>query len=124
MTYFRIVGNLSASAKLMIVTMIQPEPKHRPKVDDLLQHEFMMGYCPPSLPVSCLTMSPRFDNIPVNKYTRKPLLEINSEYTKVLFNILWKRMKSTFNSFHINRKTQRNLILHFQFFQHKFCVYY
>lgn len=65
--------------------MIQPEPKQRPKVDELLQYEFMMGYCPTSLPVSCLTMSPRFDNIPMNKHPRKPLLEINSKYLLFLF---------------------------------------
>lgn len=87
------MGNISTPAKMMIVTMIQPDPKHRPKVDALLHHEFLQGYCPPSLPVSCLTMSPRFDNCSAMNYQRKPLLEINSEYEAspptFVFNVIY-----------------------------------
>lgn len=76
---------------MMIIAMIQPEPKNRPKVSQLEQHEFMMsGYCPPSLPVSCLTMSPRFDQFANNNNQRKPLLEINSEYAELPTCIICK----------------------------------
>lgn len=76
--FCRIVGNISSSSKRMIVTMIEPDPKRRPKVDELIHHEFLQGYCPSSLPVSCLTMSPRFDHFNARDQ-RKPLLEINSK---------------------------------------------
>ena len=42
---------------------------------------FFTGYTPAELPVSCLTMAPRFDFIASNEssYLRKPLVEVNSE---------------------------------------------
>lgn len=78
-TYFRISSAISAPSKHMIKLMLQAEPKNRPKVNELAQHEFMLGYCPPSLPVSCLTMAPRFDKMETPGYAgaRKPLLELN-----------------------------------------------
>lgn len=56
--------------------MIQSEPKKRPKVEQLMHHDFIaMGYCPKSLPSSCLTMAPRFEK--VTDMSRKPLTELN-----------------------------------------------
>ncbi|KAJ3657246.1 hypothetical protein Zmor_016258 [Zophobas morio] len=74
---YKITGNISASAKQMIMTMLQPDPKSRPNVNQLMVHDFLVnGYCPTSLPVSCLTMAPRFDKMEV--YARKPLSGINN----------------------------------------------
>ncbi|XP_019876438.1 serine/threonine-protein kinase polo [Aethina tumida] len=76
---YKISSAISAPSKHMIKLMLQAEPKNRPKVNELAQHEFMLGYCPPSLPVSCLTMAPRFDKMETPGYAgaRKPLLELN-----------------------------------------------
>lgn len=64
--------------------MLQSEPKLRPKIEQLIQHEFIVsGYCPSSLPVTALTMAPRFANFDVS--LRKPLLELNNG--KLLFYI-------------------------------------
>ncbi|CAH0557257.1 unnamed protein product [Brassicogethes aeneus] len=78
---YKICTSISLSAKQMIMMMLQGEPKSRPKVYELAKHEFMAGYCPSSLPVSCLTMAPRFDKADVS--IRKPLLEINHGDTGV-----------------------------------------
>lgn len=60
----------------MIMLMLQPDPKSRPKTDQLLNSEFIStGYCPTNLPVSCLTMAPRYDKLEMA--ARKPLLELN-----------------------------------------------
>lgn len=57
--------------------MIQSEPKKRPRVDQLVQHDFIVnGYCPTALPSSCLMMAPRFDKLPLDAI-RKPLTELN-----------------------------------------------
>ncbi|KAJ8940046.1 hypothetical protein NQ314_010878 [Rhamnusium bicolor] len=73
---YRISSNISASAKHMIMLMLQPEPTSRPTCDQLLRHDFILGYCPANLPVSCLTMAPRFDNLEIS--SRKPLIELNN----------------------------------------------
>ncbi|KAF2896488.1 hypothetical protein ILUMI_09691 [Ignelater luminosus] len=74
---YKLTGNISQAARQMIVTMLQSEPKFRPKVQQLLNHEFLTsGFTPSSLPVSCLTMAPRFDQF--EKAARKPLTQINN----------------------------------------------
>ncbi|KAJ8933753.1 hypothetical protein NQ318_015745 [Aromia moschata] len=53
-------------------------PKSRPKAEQLLDHNFITtSYCPSNLPVSCLTMAPRFDKLDVS--SRKPLIEQNRD---------------------------------------------
>ncbi|KAJ8951868.1 hypothetical protein NQ318_019844 [Aromia moschata] len=75
---YKITSAVSASAKHMIMVMLQPEPTSRPKTEQLLAHDFITtGYCPSSLPVSCLTMAPRFDKLDVS--SRKPLIELNHD---------------------------------------------
>lgn len=46
-----------------------------------------VGYLPPRLPTSCLTMAPRFDTLARSEaLSRRPLLEINrAGMTHVLF---------------------------------------
>ncbi|XP_017784304.1 PREDICTED: serine/threonine-protein kinase polo [Nicrophorus vespilloides] len=75
---YKLPPKISNSAKEMIVTMLQGEPRYRPKISQLLEHEFIVvGYTPSKLPVSCLTMAPRFDQV-VDTSTRKPLSEMNN----------------------------------------------
>lgn len=62
----------------MIMLMLQSDPARRPKVQQLIQHDFMVnGYVPNSLPVSCLTMAPRFDQVE-KSINRKPLIEVTN----------------------------------------------
>lgn len=83
---YKINMSLSPSAKHMIMIMLQSEPSKRPKVDQLVKHEFInKGYCPQSLPLSCLTMAPRFDNVDISiKSPRRPLLAINENNSNAL----------------------------------------
>ncbi|KRT80153.1 protein kinase [Oryctes borbonicus] len=74
---YRLTSNISSSAKHLIMLMLQSDPARRPKVQQLAQQDFMAnGYIPNSLPVSCLTMAPRFDQ--VEKSMRKPLIEVTN----------------------------------------------
>lgn len=77
---FRVPQTISTTATSMIVKMLQSEPRTRPKVEQLLNHEFFYsGFLPGSLPASCLTMAPRFDQmVERSANTRKPLLEVNN----------------------------------------------
>ncbi|XP_066144079.1 serine/threonine-protein kinase polo [Euwallacea fornicatus] len=69
---YRVASTLCPSAKHMITRMLQSDPTRRPSIDQLAKHEFLVhGYCPASLPLSCLTMAPRFDNIDLTN-TRSP----------------------------------------------------
>lgn len=75
---YKVTGNVSTAAKQMIVLMLQPEPKQRPKIQILANAEFMIqGFTPNSLPVSSLTTAPRFDAI--DKNYRTPLQEVTNE---------------------------------------------
>lgn len=75
---YRVPQTISLPATNMIVKMLQSEPRTRPKVDQLIKHEFFYsGYLPTSLPASCLTMAPRFDQM-TTQASRKPLSEMNN----------------------------------------------
>lgn len=70
------------SAADMIVAMLQSNPQKRPSVNKLYHYEFIKGHHIPSfLPVSCLSMAPRADEIEGGErdigINRRPLLEIN-----------------------------------------------
>ncbi|KAB0797265.1 hypothetical protein PPYR_08259 [Photinus pyralis] len=75
--HYKLTSTISQPARQMIMTMLQSDPKSRPKVQQLLSHEFLTnGYTPTSLPISCLTMAPRYDNLE-KPPLRKPLIQIN-----------------------------------------------
>lgn len=76
---YKVPKDISQVAIGMIVKMLQSDPKRRPSVAQLQKHEFIItGYLPPALPVSCLTMQPRFDQVDLQKtQLRKPLSEMN-----------------------------------------------
>lgn len=77
---YQLVVNISDQAKHMIALMLQSEPRSRPKVAQLARHDFLSGFTPPSLPVSCLTMAPRSDQI------RKPLTQLNNGDAMIIDN--------------------------------------
>lgn len=60
----------------------QHDPANRPTINEILKDDFMtIGYMPPRLPTSCLTMAPRFDTKPNASLIarRGPLLELNKD---------------------------------------------
>lgn len=88
-TYNRIKKNeyyvpskVGSLAKTLIQKLLQHEPSKRPTVAEILRDDFMtMGYLPSRLPVSCLSMAPRFDtkqNASILAH-RNPLTEVNTQ---------------------------------------------
>jgi len=88
-TYNRIKKNeyyvpskVGPLAKSLIQKMLQHEPTMRPTIAEVLRDDFMtMGYLPPRLPVSCLSMAPRFDTKANASLVarRNPLSEFNAQ---------------------------------------------
>jgi len=88
-TYNRIKKNeyyvpskVGPLAKGLIQKLLQHEPTKRPTVAEILRDDFMtMGYLPPRLPVSCLSMAPRFDTKHNASIVarRNPLSELNAQ---------------------------------------------
>jgi len=79
---YHIPSRVGPLAKNLIQKLLQHEPNRRPSVAQILQDDFMtMGYLPPRLPVSCLTMAPRFDTKSDQSLIarRTPLVEVNHE---------------------------------------------
>ena len=63
----------------MICAMLQSDPMKRPRIHKLFEFEFLSGsHIPNSLPISCLTMAPRADQLEqAERMNRKPLSEMN-----------------------------------------------
>jgi len=88
-TYQRIKNNeynippkVGPLAKKLIYKLLQGDPTKRPTIDEMLRDDFMtIGYLPTQLPVSCLTMAPRFDSKADQSLIagRGPLMEINRD---------------------------------------------
>merc|ERR1719244_1490499 len=79
---YHIPSRIGPLARNLIQRLLQHEPTRRPSVGEILRDEFMtMGYLPPRLPVSCLTMAPRFDTkMNASLIARRtPLMEVNKE---------------------------------------------
>ncbi|XKL59972.1 hypothetical protein PGB90_000988 [Kerria lacca] len=77
---YRLPTVVRPAAATLIHQMLQPDPKKRPTVKEILASEFFQGYIPSKLPISCLTVAPRFDAMAAKEnmsLTRKPLLELN-----------------------------------------------
>lgn len=74
---------LRKNAAEMIVAMLQSDPAKRPNVDQCLSYRFLTGhFIPASLPISCLSCEPRFDQLEgVERgdigYNRRALTEVN-----------------------------------------------
>ncbi|VVC45273.1 Protein kinase, ATP binding site,Protein kinase domain,Serine/threonine-protein kinase, active site,POLO [Cinara cedri] len=78
---YNIPPYVNKNATILINEMLQFDPKKRPRVSEIMKTDFFTtGYMPKNLPVSCLTMSPRFDSINYRESisTRKPLNVLNN----------------------------------------------
>lgn len=77
---YRLPSAMKPAAANLIHGMLQPDPKKRPTVKEIIRSEFFNGYTPSKLPVSCLTVAPRFDAMAAKEslsLTRKPLIDLN-----------------------------------------------
>ncbi len=82
---YHVPSRVGPLAKNLISKLLQHDPSKRPTVGDILRDDFMtMGYLPPRLPVSCLTMAPRFDP-KVNLIASRggPLTELNKDFGRM-----------------------------------------
>uniref|UniRef100_A0A4X1UWP2 Serine/threonine-protein kinase PLK n=1 Tax=Sus scrofa TaxID=9823 RepID=A0A4X1UWP2_PIG len=88
-TYLRIKKNeysipkhINPVAASLIQKMLQTDPTARPTIHELLNDEFFTsGYIPARLPITCLTIPPRFSIAPssLDPSSRKPLTVLNKE---------------------------------------------
>ncbi|XP_070269769.1 serine/threonine-protein kinase PLK1 isoform X2 [Myotis yumanensis] len=88
-TYLRIKKNeysipkhINPVAASLIQKMLQSDPTARPTIHELLSDEFFTsGYIPARLPITCLTIPPRFSIAPssLDPSGRKPLSVLNKE---------------------------------------------
>lgn len=104
-TGFRLPSSLRKSAAEMIVAMLQSNPECRPSVFDLLGYEFLTtAFIPTHLPVSCLTMAPRDDQLEGGEVdvglNRKPLTELHDNMGMIFVNI--KKNELIIISFHVH----------------------
>jgi len=80
---YHIPSRVGPLANSLIVRLLQDDPKKRPLIDAMLRDDFMcLGYMPTNLPVSCLTMAPRFDAKPNQNLIairREPLMQLNKD---------------------------------------------
>uniref|UniRef100_A0A8C5L8W8 Serine/threonine-protein kinase PLK n=1 Tax=Jaculus jaculus TaxID=51337 RepID=A0A8C5L8W8_JACJA len=86
-TYLRIKKNeysipkhVNPVAASLIQKMLQTDPSARPTIHELLNDEFFTsGYIPARLPITCLTIAPRFSIAPssLDSSSRKPLTILN-----------------------------------------------
>ena len=97
-TYRRIKRNeyyippkVSHTAQLLIIKMLRPDPCTRPSVHEILQDDFFKDFIPRRLPISSLTMAPRFateiaetekNSRAECPASRRPLLELNHGTTR------------------------------------------
>ncbi|XP_065218224.1 serine/threonine-protein kinase PLK1-like [Planococcus citri] len=56
---YKIPTEIKAPAANLINSMLLPDPKKRPTVDQIIRSDFFNGYIPSKLPVSCLTDEPK-----------------------------------------------------------------
>eukprot|EP00794_Sanderia_malayensis_P016568 gene16568-18248_t len=95
-TYLRIKKNeyyipakVSQPAQMLIIKMLRPDPTARPTMHQIIHDPFFQGYCPSTLPVSSLTMAPRFPDMPLSSGTttgnsvRRPLQENNGRLNTI-----------------------------------------
>ncbi|XP_073739042.1 LOW QUALITY PROTEIN: serine/threonine-protein kinase PLK1-like [Callorhinus ursinus] len=86
-TYLRIKKNdysipkpINPVAASLIQKMLQTDPTARPTIHELLSDNFLTsGYIPTRLPITCLTIAPRFSITPssLDPSSRKPLTVLN-----------------------------------------------
>uniref|UniRef100_A0A2K6N4X6 Serine/threonine-protein kinase PLK n=1 Tax=Rhinopithecus bieti TaxID=61621 RepID=A0A2K6N4X6_RHIBE len=75
-----LVSHINPVAASLIQKMLQTDPTARPTINELLNDEFFTsGYIPARLPITCLTIPPRFSIAPssLDPSNRKPLTVLN-----------------------------------------------
>merc|ERR1719351_241953 len=76
---YHIPSRVGPLANSLIVRLLQDDPTKRPSLEAMLKDDFMtLGYMPHNLPVSCLTMAPRFD-----ARDRAPLIAVKGGTQKI-----------------------------------------
>merc|ERR1711981_1384647 len=79
---YHIPSRVGPLANSLIVRLLQDDPRKRPSIGAMLRDDFMcLGYMPTNLPVSCLTMAPRFPDKQQNLIAvrREPLVQLNKD---------------------------------------------
>ena len=80
---YYIPSKVSHTAQLLIIKLLRPDPATRPGLQEVLDDEFFKGFTPRHMPVSSLTMVPRFaTGSSANLLRRPPLNELNSQETR------------------------------------------
>lgn len=77
---YSIPKHINPVAASLIQKMLQTDPTARPTIHELLNDEFFTsGYIPARLPITCLTIPPRFSIAPssLDPSNRKPLTVLN-----------------------------------------------
>ncbi|XP_036025917.1 serine/threonine-protein kinase PLK1 [Onychomys torridus] len=77
---YNIPKHINPVAASLIQKMLQTDPTARPTIHELLDDEFFTsGYIPARLPITCLTIPPRFSIAPssLDPNSRKPLTVLN-----------------------------------------------
>jgi len=95
---YHIPSRIGPLARNLIQRLLQHDPPKRPSVKEILADDFMtMGYLPPRLPVSCLTMAPRFDtkNNASLIARRPPLMEVNKDTAQTGLNPAYNGKKES-----------------------------
>lgn len=75
-----LLQHINPVAASLIQKMLQTDPTARPTIHELLEDEFFTsGYIPARLPITCLTIPPRFSIAPssLDPSSRKPLSVLN-----------------------------------------------
>lgn len=79
-----LLQHINPVAASLIQKMLQTDPTARPTIHELLNDEFFTsGYIPARLPITCLTIAPRFSIAPssLDPSNRKPLTVLNKGKT-------------------------------------------
>ena len=84
---YYIPSKVSHTAQLLIIKLLRPDPATRPGLQQVLEDDFFKGFTPSRMPVSSLTMVPRFasGSSASNLHAvsgRKPLNELNTQETR------------------------------------------
>lgn len=80
-----LLQHINPVAASLIQKMLQSDPTARPTIHELLSDEFFTsGYIPARLPITCLTVPPRFSIAPssLDPSGRKPLSVLNKGKTR------------------------------------------
>ncbi|PFX24395.1 Serine/threonine-protein kinase PLK1 [Stylophora pistillata] len=79
---YYIPSKVSHPAQLLIIKLLRPDPATRPGLQQVLDDDFFKGFAPSRMPVSSLTMVPRFATGSSSNLlgtSRRPLNELNAQ---------------------------------------------